>query len=335
MSRSDAEDDAVTYAPPGRFLWDFWLYRDADTYHLYHLQAPRVADESTRHFNASIGHATSTDLRTWTWEGTALVPDKGDTWDSAALWTGCTVSDGDRYYLFYTGRRDRETEPGGFPGHTQRVGVAVSDDLSEWTRHDANPVLEADGRWYADHTETVDGTTPWRDPEVVRDPDSGDWYAFVTARDKRKPAGERGCIARARSSDLVEWEVLPPAASPGAYEKMEVPDLHYHDGRWYMLFSIKRDEYADDNPRERETGVRYLVADSLDASFREPADNLLMGDDVPGYTGRWVETPEGDTGFMTWTGGPEEGYDTDHPYTLARPWRVAWTDDGPTLDGRL
>ncbi|MFC7201477.1 family 43 glycosylhydrolase [Halospeciosus flavus] len=338
MSRLDSpsrEDRSVRYAPPGMYFWDFWLFREDDTYYLYHLQAPRVGDEGTRHFNASVGHATSTDLVEWSHEGTALVSGDGDAWDDAGTWTGCTVSDGDRYYLFYTGRRGRETVPGGFPGHTQRIGVAVSDDLRNWEKHDANPVLEHDGEWYADHTETFDGTTPWRDPEVVYDEDSGYWYAFVTARDRRKPAGERGCIARARSTDLVDWEVLPPACSLGNYAKMEVPDLHYHDGRWYLLFSVKRDEYAEDNPRERETGVRYLVGDSLSGAFREPTDNLLMGDDVPGFTGRWVETPGGDTGFATWTAGPEEGYDTDHPYTFARPWRVEWTDDGPELGERL
>ncbi len=33
-------------------------------------------------------------------------------------------------------------------GLIQRIGLATSDDLIHWTKHPANPVLEADERWY-------------------------------------------------------------------------------------------------------------------------------------------------------------------------------------------
>jgi beta-fructofuranosidase len=49
---------------PNRWIWDFWLARDGKDYHAFYLQAPRsLGDPALRHFNASIGHAVSQDLR--------------------------------------------------------------------------------------------------------------------------------------------------------------------------------------------------------------------------------------------------------------------------------
>ncbi|MFC7155824.1 glycoside hydrolase family 68 protein [Halomarina halobia] len=316
----------IGYCPPDRVIWDFWVSEVDGTYHLFHLQAPAGTEPSERHHCSSVGHAVSTDLREWTDRGTILEPSADRAaWDSLALWTGWTLERDGRHYLFYTGRSRRDPD-----GHTQRIGVATSTDLRTWKPHPANPVLPPDDR-YAGREETVDGTVPWRDPCIVRDPESGTFYAFVTARDPDRPPGRRGCIARARSADLVEWEVLPPAASPGRYREMEVPSLHRRDGRWYLLFSVQASWYADHVPADdRQTGVRYLVADALDGDFAPPeTDDLLLGSDSRQYTGRVVPDPDGRDVFLTWNAGPELGHpDAPNPYSLAPPRDLRYGERG-------
>ncbi len=319
------------YRPEGRFLWDFWLAETDDEYHLFHLQAPLDSDPGTRHDRASIGHAVSTDLVNWEARGTALDSSaEAGAWDDLALWTGCALEHEGKQYLFYTARTTSDDE-GGVRGHTQRIGFATSEDdnLADWERHPGNPVLTADHRWYVDRANSADGTVPWRDPSVVRDPESGDFYAFVTARDRRGEPGSRGCIARARSSNLSDWEVLPPASSPGIFRDMEVPSLHRHDGRWYMLYSVQAAWY-DDADLEPESGVRYLVADSLSDEFVRPdGDDLLIGTDSGQYTGRIYEGPDGDDVFMTWNNGGELGFDNgERPFSMARPRKVVYDERG-------
>ena len=56
----------MTLRLPDKWVWDFWLVRDGRDYHAFYLQAPRsLGDPELRHLNASIGHATSKDLRHW------------------------------------------------------------------------------------------------------------------------------------------------------------------------------------------------------------------------------------------------------------------------------
>jgi hypothetical protein len=38
-----------------KWIWDFWLARDGDDYHVFYLQAPKsLGDPSARHHNATI-----------------------------------------------------------------------------------------------------------------------------------------------------------------------------------------------------------------------------------------------------------------------------------------
>ena len=85
-----------------RWVWDFWIAKDRKTYHLFFLQAPRsLGNSELRHSNASVGHATSTDLKEWTEVGTALEPGFSGEWDDVAIWTGCVINHEKRWWMFY------------------------------------------------------------------------------------------------------------------------------------------------------------------------------------------------------------------------------------------
>lgn len=58
---------------PDSWVWDFWFADDGERYHLFFLHAPKaLVDPEARHYRASIGHAVSTDLTSWTRVADAL-----------------------------------------------------------------------------------------------------------------------------------------------------------------------------------------------------------------------------------------------------------------------
>ena len=96
--------DNVALELEDRWVWDFWIAQDNETYHLFFLQAPRsLGNAELRHRSASVGHAISTDLVNWTEVGTALEAGLPGEWDDVATWTGSVLKHDDRWWMFYTG----------------------------------------------------------------------------------------------------------------------------------------------------------------------------------------------------------------------------------------
>ena len=86
----------------GFWVWDFWLADDGERFHLFFLKASRaLLDPERRHRRASIGHAVSEDLRSWTELADALVADDAPAPDDLATWTGSVVRGPDgRWRMF-------------------------------------------------------------------------------------------------------------------------------------------------------------------------------------------------------------------------------------------
>jgi beta-fructofuranosidase len=206
----------------GFWVWDFWLADDGTTYHLFFLYAPRsLPDPDQRHDHARIGHAAGKDLHRWT-RLRDPVPEPRQGFDDLAQWTGCTVHDGEQWWLFTTGRTAADE------GRVQRIGSARSRDLVTWER--TGLVLEADPRWY----DVGQAVVHWRDPWVVRDA-AGTWHLYATAR-----AGGpgSGVVGHATSEDLRTWDVRPPLSEAnGRFEWLEVIQVVEVEGRWVALFN--------------------------------------------------------------------------------------------------
>jgi beta-fructofuranosidase len=262
------------YHPAGQYVWDVWMTTQGREVHAFHLTAPRPGHPGDPE-TMPLAHAVSTDLLEWREEASALAPGPPGADDDMQHWTGDIVEKDGVYHLFYTGRSRREA------GLVQRTMLATSTDLATWTRHPSNPVMVADARWYqADQVPERSMTVSWRDPKIVLDAPTGWYIAFLAADLNTGEHAERGCIARARSRDLIEWEVVPPAFAPHRYACVEVPDVFEIDGTWYMTF-LTGTPYG--NPRRATAdpyighGTLYAVSDSLDGPFVEPPDNVLIG----------------------------------------------------------
>ncbi|MCP4540770.1 MAG: glycosyl hydrolase family 32 [Chloroflexi bacterium] len=279
---------------PDKWVWDFWLAQDGPDYHIFYLQAPRsLQDESLRHWNVSVGHAVSQNLCDWDMLPDALHPASSPAWDDYTTWTGSIIQHDGLWYCFYTGSCRAEQ------GKIQRVGLATSVDLIHWDKHPNNPLIEADPCFYEQLDLNLWYDQAWRDPWVFRHPETGEFHAYITARCNYGPADERGVIAHAHSSDLLHWQVLPPVTEPGQFGQLEVPQLVFIRGRYYLFFSTSSLMYSarrlKQSTRISVTGTHYFVADAPLGPFDFSTDQFLVGDTAGSlYSGKLVQGSGGE-----------------------------------------
>lgn len=204
------------FTPPAGWMNDpNGLIRLGDTYHLYYQHNPHDVAWGDIHW----GHATSTDLITWTHRAIAIAPDTdgqifsgtvaADVDDSAGFGAGALVA-------AYTNDLD---------GY-QTQALAWSTDGFEWTKHSGNPVLRP-----------PDGVSDFRDPKLVRS-ESGDGWTMVLA------VGDT--IEFHRSSDLRDWHhasslrlpLPPPGAIVEVPELVRVPVGGTDESEWVLVVSV-------------------------------------------------------------------------------------------------
>jgi beta-fructofuranosidase len=277
-----------------KWIWDLWLALDSLDYHAFYLQASKaLGDPELRHRNVSVGHAVSQDLRSWEILPDALHPSSEEgAWDDFTTWTGSVIQHEGRWYMFYTGGNRAEN------ALIQRIGYAVSKDLIHWERFPGNPVILHDEQHYEGYDPDLWHDHTWRDPWVMKDPNTGSFFAFITARVKDGPKDGRGVIALAHSQDLVRWEVRDPVMPPGDFGYMEVPQVINIEGIYYLLFSTVKqfhsEEHLSRSQTEPQTGLHYLIAEDLTGPYQYLTDTFLLGDSAgTHYGGKIVKDPDG------------------------------------------
>lgn len=233
---------------------------------MFHLQAPRHhRGKTARDDAATVGHAISKDLKNWRSIGTALKPGPRGAFDDLAIWTGSAIEYEGMFYHFYTGRSQAEPL-------MQRIGLATSQDLLSWSKHEGNPILSADGRYYAaDLARNALGNPPaWRDPFVFADPNGDGFWMTLTARSVEAEGLYNGCIALAHSDDLKSWTLHPPLLNNHRYDEIEVSQVVVHNGRFYLFFSTAARNYEPGWAEQvgSYTGLHCYVADALTGPYR-------------------------------------------------------------------
>ena len=288
---------------PEAWVWDFWLVDDGQKYHLFFLYASRaLQDPDLRHYRASVGHAVSDDLCEWQRVSDALVRSDAPAFDDLATWTGSVVRHPDgTWFMFYTGATLTPE------GNVQRIGFATSEDLMTWRKNPANPVLQADPRWYE---RLADGMWPdeaFRDPWVLADPDGDGWHMLFTARANHGPADDRGVIGHAWSPDLRSWELRPPLTDPGkGFGQLEVLQTAQVDGQQILMFSA----LAKDMSAERAVGITGGVwvarAETLLGPYDLAGAQQLTNSDL--YVGRLItDRQTGESRFLAFHHDSHDG----------------------------
>lgn len=293
------------YVPKDHYLWDFWLINWQGKHHLFYLQAPRdLPDPEIRHKLATVGHAISTDLRHWDYLGIALALGPRGAWDDRAIWTGSVIAWRNKFYMLYTGTNIEEG------GKIQRIGLASSNNLNDWIKHPANPIIEASLDLYEDERDSPFSERAWRDPYVIYHKSENMFYAFITARAKGGAQGNYGCIALARSGDLLSWEVLPPVSVPRAFMQMEVPQVVYRGRKYYLLFSVDKawitNQLGSVGNMASKTGTYFVTSSDLRGPYSQA--RLLLGDEIGYYYGaKLVQIPTGSWVVLAWLGWDKTG----------------------------
>jgi beta-fructofuranosidase len=231
---------ADTYGPKGKLLWDSWFFKKDGEIHVFYLQAKPTDNPYLKHdVVVSIGHAVSKDLYAWTELPAVLEPGRGGVWDNLALWTGCVIERGGRYYMFYTGRNSDSDKM-----WIQKIGAAESGDLIHWEKNPQNPILEAKGWYVIDNYKNKLGKIgTWRDPFVFYHEKSARYCMTISARAAGKEREYNACVALAVSADLKDWKLEPPVFSPGVYDEIEGTQIIEQDGLWYLFFSTHAENY--------------------------------------------------------------------------------------------
>lgn len=219
-------------APPWRPK-EAALVRKGSFFHLFYTRGIQTAPfDSTW---KDLGHAISSDLYDWI-ERSPVLPPRPDEWDNHQIWAPSIVATDSLYYMFYTGLTHR---PPDWVRH-QRIGLATSPDLENWTRL-PEPVLSCSDAAWTYCVPSLDGGGDFRDPWVMPDPDTaGHWLMYYTARAANAPG--RLLIGMARSSgDLTQWTDLGPMWNTTAIhtgsDVVETPDVFEHDGLWYLFYT--------------------------------------------------------------------------------------------------
>lgn len=209
------------FVHPGRQVWDFSLVRADSLYHIFYHTIFESTPSATQ--GDTIWHAVSPDLRRWEGREPVLTASPGN-WDQGALWAPCVVRDdeNDRWVMLYTGSDLRMN---------QRIGLATSDDLHQWTRLDA-PVVTPDTTQYV-WSSNADWSN-FRDPFLYRA--DGLWHVLITAL--MDMGGHAvGVIYHATSPDLLTWtDVGPLFANDSANASRVLESSQYHViGQWHHL----------------------------------------------------------------------------------------------------
>ncbi|MHC9043279.1 glycosyl hydrolase family 32 [Microbacterium saperdae] len=313
----------MTFTLATHWVWDFWLADDGEKFHLFYLHAPKsLGDQNLRHRNATIGHATSTDLKTWSDHGEVLRPGADGGFDGSATWTGSIVRDTDGVWrMYYTGSRFLSPDS---HANVETIGLATSSDLHTWTKAD-RPVSSAAPSWYETLGSSSWPEEAWRDPWVYPDPSGDRWHMLITSRSNTGDELDRGVIGHATSADLDVWETAPALSAPGAgFKHLEVPQIAEIDGRFALLFSCDSAHLAGERAGQ-VGGIWVVEADSPTGPF-DIADAVLLASEAL-YSGRLIRDRDGTWQMLAFENSTDEGAFVG---VLSDPIPVRWSgSDGP------
>ncbi len=183
-------------------------------YHMFYQHNPYGDRWGHMHW----GHARSRDLVYWEHLPIALWPsiEQGE----EHCFSGCAViNDQGQPMIFYTsiGPNKRASDS------ADQWAAIGDDDLVNWRKHTANPVL----------SEALHGDQKildWRDPFVFRE--DGRWFMVLGGHRE----GGKGCIALYTSEDLVQWRFLG-IPFEGQERNWECPNFFKLGDKWVLIYS--------------------------------------------------------------------------------------------------
>ena len=256
-------------------MTDAWHLNHNDRIHYFHLKT----DEQFKNL-PGVGHLYTDDLLTFTVcdDILPILPEDQYPEDCLAKYTGCAFTSPDGiHHIYYTMRNKYEA---------QKIGLCMSDDLETFRLYDNNPVLVPDSKvfFYGDGKQYED----CRDMLVVYDEKSKKYYGYFAAMAEENNR-KFGVIGVAESDDLINWCNQDIAFKCDFDGTIEVPDVFFMDGKWYLTMLTHASFGAKYvfSDRNVVSGTIYAVSNSPKGPFLLNEDNVFIGGTYnSGYTCR-------------------------------------------------
>lgn len=231
-------------------IGDIDVLRRGRKFHLFHLVLPN---------HDYIAHAESPDGLNWTRTRNAIFTGEPGEWDDDMLWTMHVSFHPERrlYEMYYTGLHRAEY------GYIQRIGRAVSRDLSAWRKeNELNLPLVPEGTHYEGPGYSERGWVSFRDPFLWRSGEE-EWL-LLCARVVGGPVSRRGCVGLVRRTKEA-YAVEAPLFYPRMFDDIECPCLVELEGTYYLIGSIRED-----------VEVHYWWSDSFRGEYQAYSANALL-----------------------------------------------------------
>lgn len=263
-------------------MWDAWFLNVDGRVHAFHLKGSEDLKKVGTKW--SLGHLYTDDLLHFHVCGDVLPPLDEETYpeDCLGKFTGCAVTNPKtgEHYIYYTMRNRAESE---------KIGLAVTKDMLEFNVFPDNPVLTPDPDIFC--VPPAGEKTDCRDMLVVYDDKTTRYYGYFAAMANNDDGVPVGVIGVAESDDLINWKNQKIAYMPQFCGVIEVPDVYFTDGKWYMTFLTGNGYGAKGaiSDEDLTNYTLYAVSDCPFGPFTENSDNVFIGGPYEsGYTCRTV-----------------------------------------------
>lgn len=222
---------------PGGNVIDHAIIEKDGLFHLIYIRAVAVSNWP-EYPSFNFGHAVSGNLVDWDIKDPVLqTVEEGEGFDTYQVWAPHIIKHQGKYWNFYTGVNDSVS---------QAICLATSDDLYNWERYDANPIITSLpwGAW---------SETAWsdcRDPMVLKDGDV--FYCYYTAARVNPDTDQtESCLGVASSKDLLNWKdegfrrlehtLTTPPESPFVVKRKGEYYLFYTNYKYGIVY-VKSDD---------------------------------------------------------------------------------------------
>lgn len=265
---------------PGYTVKDHDLLFDNGLWHAFYIRGIEGVPGTSSELQ--LGHATSPNLRNWIVLPPVLEAGP-DSWDNNRIWAPDVQAEPGGWSMYYTGVA---------PDFLQRMGIATSTNLMDWTKSLDNPAVEPDSTVYLWSPDlNVPELSAFRDPfqfEYL-----GQKHLLHTALipDASLAAGRRGVIHHLVDDGNGGWNDVGPLAvnnntALGAWRELESVQLVEAESRWHLFFTYFG-----------LGGIYWVSADSLEADWDVAAAQLIdpgVGAELtPLGNGSWILTRHG------------------------------------------
>ncbi len=223
----------VGYAPKGFYLKDHCLIKVGSLYHLFHIAGTPNVSCCLPGNELWLGHASTADFVRWQTHEPCLYVRPGS-WDGGHVIAPFVLEHDGRFWMFYAGCT---------VDNTQRIGLAVSQDLFTWERVGDGPLIRPEEYGWA-FCPTRGGAS-CRDPHVLRVGDQFLLYYTAITREGR------ACVALATSTDLLNWQDCGPCYVAEDLTPCESSNVQEMGGRYYLFFGGHVEHWSyvvSDNP---------------------------------------------------------------------------------------